>query len=130
MNEIEKPKSLVFACGIGLVSQGLKDAGYQCVGAIDYAKTPAESFKINFPETPFWQASLREINADMICERFGIKPGETIAILQASAPCVGFSPTGTFEPFHADNELFFIAMYFALQLKPRTILFENVPGLT
>lgn len=123
------PTSLVLACGYGLVSQALKEAGYKCLGAIDYADGPAESFRVNLPNIPFWQASFREINAGMICKRFGIKPYE-LDLLQASPPCTGFSSTGTFEPFHVDNELYFIAMFFALQLKPRVILFENVPSMT
>jgi len=124
-----KPTCLVLACGIGLVSQALKEAGYKCVGAVDYADIPRESFKVNFPDTPFWQESLRNINAKMLCDRFNIKPYE-LDLIQISTPCIGFSPSGTFEPFHVDNKLFFIAMYLALQLKPKVILFENVPGMT
>lgn len=123
-----KPTYLVLACGIGLASQGLKEAGFECKGAVDYAEVPRRSFEVNFPEVPFLQKSLREINAKMLCKHFNVRPRD-LDLIQISTPCVGYSSTGTFEPFHVANELFFIAMYQALQLKPKTILFENVPGM-
>ncbi len=124
-----KPTALVLCGGIGTVSCALREVGFEVKGVIDHAAIPALSYAKNFPETPFWQASLLEINAKMICERFGIKRS-TLSLVQVSSPCTGYSLTGTFEPTHVDNQLFFVAMFLALQLEPKVILFENVPSMT
>lgn len=127
--ETTKPKALVLCAGIGLVSQALKETGFDVVGAVDYAEIPEQSYTANFPHTPFWRESLRAMSAKKLCYRFNIKKGK-LDIIQISTPCTGYSPTGEFEPTDTDNELLFVALFLALQLLPKVILFENVPGMT
>lgn len=123
------PSMLVFCGGIGLVSYAARKVGYDVKGCIDFADIPALSYQQNFPEVKFLKESLRKVNAKFLCKHFGLQPKE-LDVLQISTPCTGWSTTGTFEPTHADNELFFIAAYLALQMQPRVILFENVKGMT
>src|SRR5438128_2236034 len=128
-NKTSQPTSLVLFAGIGLVSYVLKMLGFMSKGAIDYADIPRESYAANFPDIKFWQKSVREISAKSICKHFNIRPW-LLDLIQVSSPCTGWSSTGLFNPFHEANELFFIGLFLAFQLKPRVILFENVEGVT
>ena len=125
----DKPTMLVFCCGIGLVSQAAKETGYNVKGCIDFAEIPRLSYQANFPEVPFLKESLRKVSAKFLCKHFGILP-KKLDTLQISTPCTGWSTTGTFEPTHSDNEIFFLTIFLALQIKSRVVLWENVSGLT
>lgn len=130
---IWKPKAIVFCCGIGMTSAGLKQAGYDIIGVIDIWDYAEEIYKANFPGVKFLRVSLREVSAEMICEYFDIRPGE-LALIQISNPCTAVSTLTQCSSFEEVNDLFFVATTLAFNIHALVgcpvVCYENVEGLT
>tara|TARA_R110002072_G_scaffold288828_2_gene455131 strand:+ start:12732 stop:14486 length:1755 start_codon:yes stop_codon:yes gene_type:complete len=128
-----KPKAIIFCCGIGMTSEGLKQAGYDIIGVIDIWNYSEETYKANFPNVKFLRMSLREISAEMICEYFDIRPGE-LSMIQISNPCTVVSRLTQSSPYDETNDLFYVATTLAFNIHDlvgcSVVCYENVESLT
>lgn len=125
----QKLKALVFFSGYGLASYALTQEGYDVVGGIEYEPIAAESYLANFPDAKVLVKSTRELTGLRIANYFNVSPGE-IDLIEIGFPCPKISATGPREQLHAMNDQFFVATKLALTLKPKVILYENVPNIT
>jgi DNA (cytosine-5)-methyltransferase 1 len=118
-------------CGAGGLTQGLKQAGFNVVGAVEFHPTYAESFKLNHPKTNLKVDDITKVDPLEWAKEIGMKPGE-LDLLAGCPPCQGYSTIGTRNRGKKNdprNELVYEVLRFAIALKPKTIMMENVPAL-
>ncbi len=111
---------------------GLKQAGFQVVGAVELDSLAVQTYRENHPEVRIWQQDIRKITSPMILKALGMKPGE-LDLLAGCPPCQGFSAmrrlNGARRVRDDQNNLVFDFLRLVRGLRPKTIMLENVPGL-
>lgn len=121
--------SIDLFCGAGGIAEGMRQAGFDCLFANDVSTTALETFHINHPNTKIVHAPIEELDARQARLDCGLGRGE-LDCLAGGPPCQGFSINAP-ERLLDDprNSLFRHYLRFVDELKPRTIFFENVPGM-
>jgi DNA (cytosine-5)-methyltransferase 1 len=116
-------------CGAGGITEGFREAGYQCRYANDCMPEAIETFLFNHPEAWAEAEDIEEVDPAQIRKRLGFKKG-ALDVLVGGPPCQGFSINAP-ERFLSDkrNKLFKDYMRFLEEFEPKAFLFENVPGL-
>jgi DNA (cytosine-5)-methyltransferase 1 len=118
--------------GCGGLTLGLKQAGFDVIGAIDNDPVAVETYRRNHPEVKVWQEDIRKLNASAVRGELRIRKGE-LDLLAGCPPCQGFSSIRTFngkKTISDDrNDLVFDFLRFIEEFKPKAIMMENVPGL-
>lgn len=115
-----------FFSGCGGTSQGLKNAGFEILAAIDNDPIAADSYKQNFPEAVVFNSDVRDVT---VTDLNAILP-EGPVLFAGCAPCQPFSKQnrgqraddprrGLLAAFQNHVELFL----------PEYVLVENVPGI-
>ena len=127
---MSKPKAIDLFSGAGGATQGLRDAGFDVIGAVEFDRDAAASYRLNHPNAKVWELDIRGLAATKMRESLGLKVGE-LALLKACPPCQGFSTLaeGRVVGDDARNELVLDSVRFVRAFKPRGVLLENVPGL-
>jgi DNA (cytosine-5)-methyltransferase 1 len=119
-------------CGAGGLTEGLKQADFSVLGAVDISPLAIEAFEANHPETVVWRRDVRRLRPSEVMDRLGIAPGE-LDLLAGCPPCQGFSSMRTHrQGTHVeDRRNALVAQFarFAEALQPRALLMENVPAL-
>lgn len=94
--------------------------------------TAAETFAINHPESEVILEDIRKITATRILAAANMSIGE-LDLLTGCPPCQGFSTLRTRQKsssvFDPRNDLLFDFLRLIRSLRPRAVIFENVPGL-
>jgi DNA (cytosine-5)-methyltransferase 1 len=116
-------------CGAGGITEGFKEAGFHCLYGNDWMKEAIETFSHNHPEAIADNRPIEQVDAVEIRQRLGLTPGE-LDVLVGGPPCQGFSINAP-ERFLADprNKLFRQYAKFLAEFRPKSFVFENVPGL-
>lgn len=122
-----KPKVAELFCGLGGLSQGFIQAGYQLLLGADIHEPSIESCKVNHPEVSTILGDLRKVSAQKLK---GAIIGGHVDVLVAGVPCQGFSRSNR-KRHDGDerNNLFLEFMRLAKYIKPRAVLIENVSSL-
>jgi len=119
-------------CGCGGLSLGLEQAGFRVIGAIDDDPLAVDSYKLNHKDTDAWVGDLSTLTTSNVKRRLGIRKGE-LDLLAGCPPCQGFSTlrslNGGRKITEAKNDLVFDFLRFVVDLRPRAVMMENVPGL-
>lgn len=124
------PKKIVaidLFCGAGGLTTGLKAAGINVVGGVEFDKDAANTYMANHPTTHLFQQDIKSLSGKTILDTLGL---EKIDLLAGCPPCQGFSSL-TFKNKKEDPRNFLILEFLRLvqELKPKMIMLENVPGL-
>ncbi|QDT36810.1 DNA cytosine methyltransferase [Stratiformator vulcanicus] len=118
--------------GCGGLTVGLEDAGYRVVGAIERDDDAATVYALNHPDVHLWHCDIREVNEKDVRGQLSLKVGE-LDLLAACPPCQGFSTIRTRNGLRPAkdprNSLIREVARFAEKLRPKFVLFENVPAL-
>jgi DNA (cytosine-5)-methyltransferase 1 len=114
--------------GAGGTTQGLRDAGYKVVAAVEQDPTAVKTFAANHSETELLDRDIRHVQAPALARRLHAN-GLRVDLLTACPPCQPFSTLGTGDSSDPRNALVSSVARFARHLRPRAILLENVPGL-
>jgi DNA (cytosine-5)-methyltransferase 1 len=116
-------------CGAGGITEGFREAGFHCLYGNDVMKEAIDTFAKNHPEAIADNRPIEEVDAAEIRQRLGLAPGE-LDVLVGGPPCQGFSINAP-ERFLDDprNKLFRQYAKFLAEFRPKTFVFENVPGL-
>lgn len=128
---MKKRTAIDLFCGAGGLTQGLRQAGFNVVGAVENHPTYAESYQLNHPKTNLKLCDITEIDPSKYRKELGLKVGE-LDLLAGCPPCQGYSTIGTRNRGKKNdprNELVYEVLRFALAFKPKTIMMENVPAL-
>ena len=113
-------------CGSGGVTLGLKNAGFQVVGALDFDPKVCDTYAANHPEVHLVRDDIRKITPDV----FESVIDHPLALMAICAPCQPFSSQNRKrdEKDHR-SELILETIPFVKRFKPAMIFVENVPGL-
>ena len=114
--------------GAGGSSQGLSDAGFRVLAAVEQDKDAAGSLAANLPNVRVLEGDIRKMCPQEIQERLGLATG-SLTLLTACPPCQGFSSLGARNKGDERNGLVEEVWRFARVFRPASILIENVPGL-
>jgi len=116
-------------CGAGGITEGFREAGYNCLYGNDTMPEAVETFCANHPDAWGDAGDVEDVAPAKVRRELGLKKG-ALDVLVGGPPCQGFSINAP-ERFLTDprNKLFKDYLRFLEEFEPRTFLFENVPGL-
>jgi DNA (cytosine-5)-methyltransferase 1 len=114
--------------GAGGASQGLRQAGFRVLAAVEFNSEAAESFRHNHPDTLVVEADITDVDVHEVMATLRLKPGQ-LTVLNACPPCQGFSTLGSGDVDDPRNDLIGSIWPFIRALQPRAIIIENVPGI-
>jgi DNA (cytosine-5)-methyltransferase 1 len=121
-----KPSVIDLFAGVGGLSLGFEQMGFDVVFANEYDSSIAESYKINHPNTEMLVADITEVDFEKTFSRF---LGE-IDVIIGGPPCQGFSQKGQRKTIHDDrNFLFKFFVRVVEKVRPKYFVMENVPNL-
>ena len=123
-----KFKAIDLFSGCGGLTEGLKMAGFEVVGAVECNKVFVETYELNHPDVKVWVKDIRKIDTTEMMNSLGLKKGE-LDLLAGCPPCQGFSTIGTKNSKDVRNNLVFEWLRLVRDFRPKTIMMENVPGL-
>lgn len=116
----------LFSGGGGL-SQGLVQAGYDVVAAVELDNNAASTYEQNHPSTKLITYDIRLVSAQSLKSSL---MGKKLDLLAACPPCQGFSSlTSAHKSEDPRNSLIMEVGRIVRELKPKTLMIENVPGL-
>ncbi|MGH1541832.1 MAG: DNA cytosine methyltransferase [Arenicella sp.] len=125
-------KAIDLFSGCGGLTQGLKKAGFEVVGAVENEPISIKTYKRNHREVNVSEGDIRKIEVSKLREQLKLQRGE-LDLLAGCPPCQGFSSmkllNGRKECSNPSNDLIFEFMRFVLEFKPKAIMIENVPRL-
>lgn len=128
----QKPIAIDLFSGCGGLTTGLIDAGFQVIAAIEIDKKAAATFRFNYPEINLLESDIRSIDAKKLAVELNLAPGQ-LDLLAGCPPCQGFSRIRKLNkprPASDDrNALIEEFTRFAIELRPKRLMLENVPGL-
>lgn len=126
------PTALDLFSGSGGLTLGLKQAGFQVLGAIEVDKLACDTYRENHPEVKLWERDIRDIEVSEIKKSLGLRRRQ-LDLLAGCPPCQGFSSLRTLNGSRLvqddRNDLVLEFVRFAKELLPKAIMMENVPGL-
>ncbi len=118
--------------GCGGLSQGLVQAGFKVLAAIELDKKAATTYTLNHPKTKMFNMDIISLPPEEALEKLNISPGE-LDLLAGCPPCQGFSRLRTknkgFASEDTRNDLIFYFLEYIKVMKPKNIMLENVPTL-
>lgn len=118
--------------GAGGLTQGLIDAGFTVIGAVENDPLAAETYAANHGSVRLWTTDIRLLAVADVMAELELRPGQ-LDLLAGCPPCQGFSTLRTRHrgrSVHDDrNDLVDDFMNFAAALRPKSIMLENVPNL-
>lgn len=121
-----------FFAGCGGLSLGLRRAGFQVKAAIEIDAKRARTFSLNHPNTLMFQRDIRALSGKELLEALGMKRGE-LDLVAGCPPCQGFSRLRRRNKSEAvaddRNNLVSDFGRLVLEIRPKGIMMENVPGL-
>ena len=114
--------------GAGGSSQGLSDAGFRVLAAVEQDQDAAGTLAANLPHVRVLEGDISKMCAQDLQVQLELPPG-SLTLLTACPPCQGFSSLGTRNKADRRNGLVEEVWRFARAFRPASILIENVPGL-
>ncbi len=123
-----KPIGIDLFCGVGGLSLGFKQAGFDIVASVDHDPTNVEMYSKNFSESQCICADIAKISGKEIrsLARIGNKH---VHVVFGGPPCQGFSMIGKRRPDDARNSLIYEYARLVKEIKPFYFVLENVPGI-
>jgi DNA (cytosine-5)-methyltransferase 1 len=122
--------SLDLFSGMGGLTEGLHQAGFDTALAFEINPLAAEAYKLNHTKTEVVTKDIRDVTVDEL--KLKLK-GKTIHLLAGCPPCQGFSSIRRLNrdvPVYDErNSLINEYVRFIKVLMPYTFMMENVPGL-
>ena len=119
-------------CGCGGMTEGLREAGFHVVAGIELDNNAARAYEMNHKDnTVLFHKNILDVRSKDIAE---LLKGEPLHLLTACPPCQGFSSMRRKNKKGAVNDprnkLIHEFYRFAEELRPITIMLENVPALS
>jgi DNA (cytosine-5)-methyltransferase 1 len=116
--------------GCGGLSEGLRNGGFEVVAAFDNDPDSVAAYRLNHPDTTVFEGDIRDVS---IAEIKKLLNGNPLHLLAGCPPCQGFSSMRRLNKKRNKrdkrNNLILEYLRFVKELKPLTIMMENVPGL-
>ncbi|MFH9834918.1 DNA cytosine methyltransferase [Streptomyces sp. NPDC017201] len=125
-----QPSAIDLFAGAGGATQGLMEAGFSVLGAVENDPSAASTYARNHPSAHLWETDIRRLPASTMRKQLGLSIGE-LALLKTCPPCQGFSSlaSGRGLADQERNDLVVHTVRFVRAFMPKSVLLENVPGL-
>jgi len=127
------PKTRLIAidlfCGAGGMSLGFEQAGFDIRLSVDFDGYHVATHSRNFPYAPAVCGSVRDMSGASLRSMAGLVADEEIDVLFGGPPCQGFSQMGLRDSKDLRSTLVFDFVRLVDELRPRSFVMENVPGL-
>lgn len=121
-----KPKVIDLFAGVGGLSLGFEQAGFQIVFANEYDKFIAKAYQENHPKTKVLVEDITVIDYEKTFRKYRGK----IDVIIGGPPCQGFSQKGQRKTIHDDRNFLFKFYVRAVEMvEPKYFVMENVPNL-
>ena len=114
--------------GAGGATQGLTDAGFRVLAAVEKDADAVATFEANHPRVHVLPQDINRVSPAALRDELGLGRGD-LRLLTACPPCQGFSTLGTRDRNDERNDLVANVWRYAREFLPATVLIENVPGL-
>jgi DNA (cytosine-5)-methyltransferase 1 len=124
----KRPIAIDLFAGVGGLSLGFEQAGFDVVAAVEIDPIHAAGHKLNFPDCAVICRDVKTLSGAEVRGAAGIG-NRTIDVLFGGPPCQGFSLIGHRVLEDPRNSLVFHFLRLVAELKPRAFVMENVPGL-
>jgi DNA (cytosine-5)-methyltransferase 1 len=126
VSNARKPIALDLFSGSGAVTLGLKQAGFNVVGAVDLNPGACQTYRANHPDVMLIEDDIRKISPEVFTS---VIPAH-LDLLVVCAPCQPFSSQNRRRsPDDARNDLVRTSIPFIERFNPSLVFLENVPGL-
>jgi DNA (cytosine-5)-methyltransferase 1 len=128
MNSDARPTGADLYCGVGGMSLGFEQAGFNVIAAADIEKVNVATHSLNFPECKTWCADLSTASGTQFRKETGIGDRHIDALF-SGPPCQGFSLIG--KRSHEDPRNLLVYEFARLigELLPSYFVMENVEGI-
>ena len=130
MPKYPQPNLIDLFSGCGGSSLGFKEAGFKIVAAVDIDHSACETYAMNVGVQPI-EGDLRNVTGEQLLKRAGLKRGE-VDVVVGCPPCQGFSSLRRTRKGDSPDRRDDLLMVFAqriVEIFPRMVIFENVPGI-
>nr|WP_250807803.1 DNA cytosine methyltransferase [Neorhizobium tomejilense] len=124
-----RPLAVDLFAGVGGMSLGFEQAGFDVACAVEYDAVHAAAHKFNFPATAVIHGDASKVTGREIRDRSSIGDRKVSVVLGGS-PCQGFSMIGKRSLDDSRNALVLHFMRIVVELDADYFVFENVKGLT
>jgi DNA (cytosine-5)-methyltransferase 1 len=123
------PTAIDLFCGAGGITEGFRQAGFACLYGNDSNQNAIETFRCNHPAAWGDCRPVETVDPKEIRRKLRLKKGD-LSTITGGPPCQGFSINAP-ERFLDDprNALFRHYVRFIDEFEPKTLVFENVPGM-
>lgn len=113
--------------GAGGLSVGLEKAGFDVVSAVEIYKPAVDTYRQNHQHTCVLESDIKQISGTDLLK---LSPTGKIDLIAGCPPCQGFSTlTNKYKRRDPRNELALEMLRLILEVQPRLVMMENVPGL-
>ena len=120
-----RPVAIDLFCGAGGLSLGLENAGFEVALGLDFDKHVIDTYRANH-EGRLLHADVRSIDGQDLLAEAGVSD---VDLLAGGPSCQGFSTHGKRLADDERNFLYAEFMRIVADLRPATVLMENVKGL-
>ncbi|MCI2294125.1 DNA cytosine methyltransferase [Enterobacter sp. I4] len=125
-NSLKKPIALDLFCGSGAVTLGLRQAGFDVIGAVDCDPGACRTYRENHPKVRLIEDDIRNVDPSIFKDLINDK----LDLLVVCAPCQPFSSQNKHKSeFDKRRNLVQESQKFIENLNPSLVFLENVPGL-
>lgn len=129
INSKSRPTVMDLFSGVGGMSLGFEAGGFDVVVASELDPIHAAAHHFNFPMTKTICGDVREIKS-IDLESILLNQGLTeLDVIVGGPPCQGFSQIGKRQLSDPRNSLVFEFCRIVSELRPKYVVFENVPGM-
>lgn len=126
------PTAIDLFSGCGGLTLGLKQAGFDVIGAVEIDPLAVETYVKNHSAVHVWERDIRKLRGAEILRTLKIKKGQ-LDLLAGCPPCQGFSAlrtrNGKKRVRDERNNLVFDYLRLVKDLRPKAVMMENVPAL-
>ena len=120
-----QPTAIDLFCGAGGLSLGLQRAGFNVALGLDFDSHVVDTYRVNHNHV-LLEADVRDVNGKDLLAEAGIPE---VDLLAGGPSCQGFSTHGKRLADDGRNFLYIEFMRLVTDLRPATVLMENVKGL-
>lgn len=133
LGRTRRPIAIDLFSGCGGMTLGLRQAGFNVIGAVDKDPLSIETYRKNHKVVRVWETDIRDLSARDVMKALGIREGE-LDLLAGCPPCQGFSSMRTMNGGRRvrdpqQKDLVFEILRFVSEIRPKAVMMENVPGL-
>src|SRR5258708_5773842 len=123
-----RPTGVDLYCGVGGMSLGFEQAGFNVIAGADIEKINVATHSNNFPECKTWCTDLSSASGAQFRKETGIEDRH-IDVLFSGPPCQGFSLIGKRSQEDPRNLLVYEFARLIGELLPSYFVMENVEGI-